>query len=298
MDPSEYPFDIAAYNQKCEIEETYMVNRFRECQNKILEDTAPRSRKYLNRDHATTNQRLIDNYIANEPTYDNAMFRRRYWMQKHVFLRIIGDFSSSDNYFTQRVDAANKKGISPLAKCTTTMRMLTYGVAADAVDEYIKIGGTTSFECLRRLCKGIIRLYEQVYLRAPTQDDLQRILHVSEIWWFPGMIGSIDCMPWEWKNCLKAWEGQFTRGYKGTTTVILEAFASHDLWIWLAFFGCLGTLNDINVLNWSPVFDDVEQGKAPSVNLFVNQRPYNTAYYLVDGIYHSYPTFVKSIRLP
>jgi len=30
----------------------------------------------------------------------------------------------------------------------------------------------------------------------------------------------------------------------------------------------------------------------------VNQRPYNMAYYLVDGIYPSYPTFVKSIRLP
>jgi hypothetical protein len=102
-------------------------------------------------------------------------------MQKHVFLRIVGDLSSSDDYFTQRVNAANKEGISPLAKCTTTMRMLAYGVAADAVDEYIKIGGTTTLECLCRFCKGIIRLYEQVYLRAPTQDDLQRILHVSEI---------------------------------------------------------------------------------------------------------------------
>ncbi|XP_058781834.1 uncharacterized protein LOC131656071 [Vicia villosa] len=127
-------------------------------------------------------------------------------------------------------------------------------------------------EYCNEFCKGIIRLYEQVYLRAPTQDDLQRILHVSEMRGFPGMIGSIDCMHWEWKNCPKAWEGQFTRGDKGTTTVILEAVASHDLWIF--------------------------HGKAPSVNFFVNQRPYNMAYYLADGIYPSYPTFVKSIRLP
>ncbi|KAL9677483.1 hypothetical protein QQ045_005715 [Rhodiola kirilowii] len=112
------------------------------------------------------------------------------------------------------------------------------------------------------------------------------------------MIGSIDCMHWEWKNCPTAWEGQYTRGDKGTTTVILEAVASHDLWIWHAFFGCPGTLNDINVLDRSPVFDDVEQGTAPRVNFFVNQRPYNMAYYLADGIYPPYPTFVKSIRLP
>ena len=57
-------------------------------------------------------------------------------------------------------------------------------------------------------------------------------------------------------------------------------------------------MNDINVLDRSPVFDNVEQGKAPSVSFLVNQRPYNMTYYLADGIYPSYPTFVKSIRLP
>ncbi|XP_020272553.1 uncharacterized protein LOC109847733 [Asparagus officinalis] len=264
MDPSEFPFDIEAYKRQSEIEERYIVNRFRERRNKIEEDYAPRSkRKYFKRDHAAANQRLIDDYFANQPTYDDAMFRRRFRMQKHVFLRIVGDLSSSDNYFTQRVDAANKEGISPLAKCTTAMQMLAYGVAADAVDEYIKIGGTTTMECLRRFCKGIIQLYEPVYLRAPTQEDLQRILQVSELRGFPGMIGSIDCMHWEWKNCPTAWEGQFTGGDKGTTTIILEAV-----------------------------------GNTPRVNFFVNQRPYNMAYYLADGIYPSYPTFVKSIKLP
>uniref|UniRef100_A0A0D3AAC7 DDE Tnp4 domain-containing protein n=1 Tax=Brassica oleracea var. oleracea TaxID=109376 RepID=A0A0D3AAC7_BRAOL len=169
-------------------------------------------------------------------------------MRKHVFLRIVGDLSRSDDYYTQRYDAANKEGISPLAKCTTAMRMLAYGMAVDAVDEYIKIGGTTALECLRRFCKGIIQMYEQVYLRAPTEVDLQRILHVSEMLGFPGMIGS--------------------------------------------------TLNDINVLDRSPVFNAVEQGNTPRVNFFANQRPYNMAYYLADGIYPSYPTLVKSIRLP
>ena len=175
--------------------------------------------------------------------------------------------------------------------------MLAYSVAADAVDENIKLGGTTALECLRRLCKGIIQLYEQEYLRAPTQEDLQRILHVSEMRGFPGMVGSIDCMHWEWINCPTAWEGQFIRGDKGTTTVLLEAVASHDLWIWHEFFGCLGTLNDINVLDRSLVFDDVEQENTPRVNFFVNQHPYDMAYFLADGIYPSYPTFVRSIRL-
>ena len=100
------------------------------------------------------------------------------------------------------------------------------------------------------------------------------------------------------KNCPIAWEGQFTRGDKGTSTISFEAVASHDLWIWHTFFGCASTLNDINFLDRSPVFDDIEQGNTPRVNFFVYQRQYNMAYYLADGIYPSYPTFVKSIRLP
>ncbi|CAA7029327.1 unnamed protein product [Microthlaspi erraticum] len=53
---------------------------------------------------------------------------------------------------------------------------------------------------------------------------------------FPGMIGSIDCMHWEWKNCLVSWKGQYTRA-SGKPTIVLEAVASYDLWIWHAFFG-------------------------------------------------------------
>ena len=88
MDPSSDDFDVAAYLQNREVEDTYVLNRFRERRKKILEDGAPRSRKYVNRDHPAANQRLIDDYFADEPTYDDAMFRRRYRMQKHLFLRI------------------------------------------------------------------------------------------------------------------------------------------------------------------------------------------------------------------
>ncbi|XP_057439908.1 uncharacterized protein LOC130731663 [Lotus japonicus] len=214
MDPPE--FDLEAYLEKSKREDTYVLNHFRERRNLIFEDNAPRGRKHLSRDHAGANQRLIADYFANEPTYDDGIFRRRYRMQKHVFLRIVADLSSSDNYFTQRVDVAKKE--------------------ADAVDEYIKIGETTTLECLRRFCKGIIRLYEQEYMRAPTQEDLQRILQVSEMRGFPGMIGSIDCMHWEWKNCPKAWEADgiypsyptFVKSIRLPQTEPDKCFAKHQ----------------------------------------------------------------------
>lgn len=43
------------------------------------------------------------------------------------------------------------------------------------------------------------------------------------------MLGSIDCMHWEWERCPTAWKRQFTRGDIGASTIMLEAVASHDL---------------------------------------------------------------------
>jgi hypothetical protein len=89
----------------------------------------------------------------------------------------------------------------------------------------------------------------------------------------------------------------FTRGDHGVATVMLEAVASQDLWIWHAFFGVAGSSNDINVLDQSTLFSQVLQGTAPEVHFEVNHNEYNMGYYLVDGIYPEWATFVKSIPM-
>uniref|UniRef100_A0A0D3BZ46 DDE Tnp4 domain-containing protein n=1 Tax=Brassica oleracea var. oleracea TaxID=109376 RepID=A0A0D3BZ46_BRAOL len=58
------------------------------------------------------------------------------------------------------------------------------------------------------------------------------------------------------------------------------------------------TMNDLNILDRSPVFDDIIKGIAPQVNFNVNGREYDFAYYLTDGIYPEWATFIQSIRLP
>uniref|UniRef100_A0A0D3C0M0 DDE Tnp4 domain-containing protein n=1 Tax=Brassica oleracea var. oleracea TaxID=109376 RepID=A0A0D3C0M0_BRAOL len=114
---------------------------------------------------------------------------------------------------------------------------------------------------------------------------------------FPGMIGSIDCMHWEWKNCPTAWKGMYSRG-TGKPTIVLEAVASYDLWICHVFFEAPGTMNDLNILDRSPVFDDIINGIAPQLNFYVNGNLYQLAHYLTNGIYPKWATFIQSIRLP
>jgi hypothetical protein len=112
------------------------------------------------------------------------------------------------------------------------------------------------------------------------------------------MLGSIDCMHWQWERCPVGWKGQFTRGGQKVPTLILEAVASHDLWIWHAFFGVAGSNNDINVLQQSSIFIRKLKGQAPRVKYTVNGNKYDQGYYLADGIYPEWAIFVKSIYMP
>ena len=212
-------------------------------------------------------------------------------------MRIVNRLSNEVEFFQQKRDALGRLSLSPLQKSTAAIRVLAYGNAADGVDEYLRLGASTTLSCLENFVDGIISLFSEEYLRRPTPADLQRLLDIGEYRGFPGMIGSIDCMHWEWKNCPTAWKGQYSRG-SGKPTIVLEAVASYDLWIWHAFFGPPGTLNDINVLDRSPVFDDVIQGQAPQVTYYVNGREYRMGYYLTDGIYPKWSTFIQSIPLP
>ncbi|GJV95125.1 ALP1-like protein isoform X1 [Tanacetum coccineum] len=111
------------------------------------------------------------------------------------------------------------------------------------------------------------------------------------------MLGSIDCMHWEWRNCPKALHGQFKRRDHKYPTLMLEAVADQRLWIWHAFFGVPGANNDLNVLYGSPLFDDELADTAPECPFVVNGHTYRKCYYLADGIYPAWSTFVKSFSV-
>ena len=80
------------------------------------------------------------------------------------------------------------------------------------------------------------------------------------------MLGSIDCMHWEWKNCPKAYAGAY-QGKSRRSSIILEAVASYGLCIWHAFFGMPGSNNDLNVVERSTLFNDLANGRSTLVLL-------------------------------
>uniref|UniRef100_A0A0D2ZTF0 DDE Tnp4 domain-containing protein n=1 Tax=Brassica oleracea var. oleracea TaxID=109376 RepID=A0A0D2ZTF0_BRAOL len=229
-----------------------------------------KKRVFIERNREEDHLQLWNDYFSDTPTYPENLFKRRFRMNKTLFMRIVDRFSNEVRFFRQKQDVTGRLGLSALQKCTAAIRVLAYGYVLDAIDEYLRLGATTARLCVENFVEAIINLFDDEYLRRPTPADLQRLLHIGEVRGFPGMIGSIDCMHWEWKNCPTAWKCQYSRG----------------------------TLNDINVLDRSPVFDDIINGRAPQVNFSVNGREYHLAYYLTDDIYPKWATFIQSISIP
>ncbi|XP_013654007.2 uncharacterized protein LOC106358746 [Brassica napus] len=190
----------------------------------------PKRRAYYESHREEGHNQLWNDYFREHATYPSEMFRRRFRMHKPLFLRIVDALRNEVPYFHQRRNAHGRYGLSTLQKCTAAIRMLAYGQSGDTYDEYLRLGESTALLCLDNFTNAIIQLFGHEYLRRPTADDLQRLLDIGELRGFPGMVGSIDCMHWEWKNCPTAWRGQYTRG-SGKPTIILEAVASQDLWI-------------------------------------------------------------------
>nr|GFA81122.1 hypothetical protein [Tanacetum cinerariifolium] len=97
----------------------------------------------------------------------------------------------------------------------SAIRQFAYGSTADAFDEYLQMSEHTARDALFFFNMCILELYMPKYLRKPTSEDVVNIQQKhNNVHGFPGMLGSIDCMHWEWKNCPVAWHGQYGRGDK------------------------------------------------------------------------------------
>jgi hypothetical protein len=152
----------------------------------------------------------------------------RFRMSKEMFIDISHAVAQRNTYFERTSNAAGLLGFTTIQKVTAVIRILGYGGPADRLDKCIRMGESMTLETVNKFTWTIIAEYGHIYLREPNAQDIARLLHIVEKRGFRGMLGSIDCMYWEWEKCPTALHGQY-RGHHKKPTIILEAVASADL---------------------------------------------------------------------
>ncbi|XP_048626497.1 uncharacterized protein LOC125608657 [Brassica napus] len=84
----------------------------------------PKRRAYIDIDQEQGHNQLWNDYFKENPTYPPEMFRRRFRMNKPLFLR--KRISNEVPYFQQRRNAHGRNGLSALQKCTNCLEMSIY----------------------------------------------------------------------------------------------------------------------------------------------------------------------------
>jgi hypothetical protein len=256
--------------------------------------------------HLEAYNSIMYDYLGPDPLFGKE-FPLMFRVSRGRFQCILEDFGNLHHPFYQDepVDCFGQKGASMEAKLLLPLKCMAYGVPAHTFMDYFSMSTTLARVSVKNFQEQMVGLYLEEYLRVPTSQDIKNILrlHKSVHRGMDGMLGSLDCMHTYWDKCPVAWQGSFKSGAKKKPSIVLEAVADHNLWFWHASYGYAGTLNDINIINLSPLKEafldgSLEDLEKESVPFKIGEDEFHKIYLLVDGIYPKFSRFVKAFKQP
>ena len=221
------------------------------------------------------------------------------------FEKILLDVGRSGNSFFNPPPSVTKQPLASMqARLLLPLKTLAYGVAMHCFCPYFSMSKNLAIACCREFDKIINGLYKDEWMRCPTQDDLQAIFNLHHHHHgVSGMIGSLDCSQTYWKNCPKAWHGQYKTGKEKKPSIVLEALCDYNCFFWHSAYGYAGSLSDDNVLYMSPLMEKMLDGSFRSleeslVPFQIAGESFRRSFCLTDGIYPLLSRFVKPIKQP
>ena len=130
------------------------------------------SRCYVHHNHKAAATRLFINYLAQDLAFDDATFCHKYMTWRDLFLCIVKLVCSFDLWFTLTPNAIDTANLSTFQKCIIMLLMLTYIIHANACNEYVKLGKTTTLEAMKTWVVAIHTYFDPTYLHQPTRENL------------------------------------------------------------------------------------------------------------------------------
>ncbi|XP_074326731.1 uncharacterized protein LOC141664675 [Apium graveolens] len=101
-----------------------------------------------NKQRLSRGKNLMEDYFVDRPIFSKDDFRQWYRMCPNIFNRIMTALCTQDSYWHQKPDATG----------------------------LLRIGESTTLECMKKFCQQVEGLFGEEYLRAPTPADLRRLL--------------------------------------------------------------------------------------------------------------------------
>ena len=296
-----------------EDEDSMVLSMMQQCVSSVVLAELPKKRKRDHRElpregkrefrHEHALQCILYDYLGPKPLFNGREFETMFRVSKRRFQCLMEDFGNIP-FYSQVTDCFGKKGASMEARLLLPLKSMAYGVPPHTFMDYFSMSKTLAKDCYNTFQDTMIELYLKEYVRVPTCQDLKAItqLHKS-VHGVEGMLGSLDCMHTYWDKCPVAWQGAFSNGAKKKPSIVLEAACDYHLWFWHASYGYAGTLNDINIINLSPLTEAFISGEMAKletevVPFQIGSEEFNQLYLLVDGIYPSFSRFVKGYKEP
>ena len=192
----------------------------------------------MERNFSGAYKQLLSHYFNGaDSLYNETQFERRFRMKRVIFNRIWEELNGN-HPFVQKWDAAKKPGIHPLCRFVACLRVLAYGNAADSCDEYLQISESVTNVSFKLFCNLIVEKFGAQYLnRSPNNNEIKGLMTKMAKRGMPGCFASWDCKHFDWSSCPVRLQGQHKSGKEKRKTIVLEAIADVDHYIWHIFLG-------------------------------------------------------------
>lgn len=128
-------------------------------------------------------------YFSENPGFGNKDFERRFCNPYALFERICHKITGFSLFMYRKV-ATRKVEISPRMRIISALRILSYRMGSDEIDDLCEISYNSARESFYAFKDTIIELFGAEYHRAPREEDSRRILPINSSRGFPGCISS------------------------------------------------------------------------------------------------------------
>ena len=203
---------------------------------------------------------IIQDFIGPQPLFDGREFETFFRISRGRFESIAQVLARENSFYRDEpTDAIGRRGATVQAKIMNALQVLGFGTSTNAFRPYFQMSVVMSWKCVDEFISTMPKVFGH-YLQPPTKSDLRSILKLHEAkHHVRGMLGSLDCCHVLWKNCRKALHGSF-KGKEEKASIALEAVSDYNLYPWHVSFGYPGCLNDLNILQMSPLLDYMTDG--------------------------------------